>query len=369
MEYKCKICNKNYSSYQSRCNHMRKYHSFKSPQKCTQLSSISNKSSSNPPQKKILFCKFCNKNLSRIDNLKRHEEICKKKENKDKEDDIDEIEEIKKQNIQLKKEMEELKNLVQKSFKIHPKTLNKINNQLNSNNNNSNNTINQTINIVQLGRENLSDVLSEKQKISVLDRQAMSLNNLVELVHISGKFVKFQNVYITNLRSNFAFRYDEKYNKFITVNKNDLLTDILECRMYDIEQFYKEIHPKMEPKKANQIKKFIERMSNEEDSIKGLKREEITLILYNNKENIIASSDKLLHIKDVPKNTIKDTSKDVITSDPKNTIKDTSKDVITSDPKNTIKDTSKDVIIGNPKDTSKKEPKKKIIKVKESINL
>lgn len=164
----------------------------------------------------------------------------------------------------------------------------------------------------------------------------MSLNNLVELVHISGKFVKFQNVYITNLRSNFAFRYDEKYNKFITVNKNDLLTDILECRMYDIEQFYKEIHPKMEPKKANQIKKFIERMSNEEDAIKGLKREEITLILYNNKDNIIASSDKLIQIKDVSN---KDAPKEIL--------------------KNEI----------NLENTPKKEPKKRIKKVKESIDL
>jgi hypothetical protein len=313
MEYQCKFCNKHYSSYQSRCNHIRKFHTDDISSNSPQNSSISEKISSKTPQKssKMLFyCKYCDKTLSRIDNLKRHEEICKEKDanNKlisEKEAEF-EIEEIKKQNLQLKKEMEELKNLFQKSLKIHPKTLNKINNQLNSNNNISNNTINQTINIVQLGRENLSDVLSEKQKISVLDRQAMSLNNLVELVHVSGKFVKFQNVYITNLRSNFAYRYDEKYNKFITVNKNYLLTDILECRMYYIEQFYKEIHPKMEPKKANQIKKFIERMSNEEDAIKGLKREEITLILYNNKDNIITASDKLIQIKDVSKDIPKD---------------------------------------------------------------
>jgi hypothetical protein len=220
--------------------------------------------------------------------MKRHQNNCKEKDKYLMESL--EKEEIKKMLEDSQKQNQELMLMLQKALKIHPKTLNKINNQLNSNNNtNSNNTINQTFNIVQLGREDLSNVLSEKQKISVLDRQAMSLNNLVELVHVSGKFVKFQNVYITNLRSTFAYRYDEKFNKFITVNKNDLLNDILECIMYDIEQFYKEIHPKMEPKKANQIKKFIERMANEEDTIKGLKKEEITLILYNNKENIINS--------------------------------------------------------------------------------
>ena len=71
--------------------------------------------------------------------------------------------------------------------------------------------------------------------------------------------------------------------------------------MYDIENFYKEIHPKLEPKKATQIKKFIERMADEEDKLKGLKREEITLILYNNKEKIISSSEKTLQIAEKEK--------------------------------------------------------------------
>jgi hypothetical protein len=93
--------------------------------------------------------------------------------------------------------MLELKNMLQKALKIHPKTLNKINNQLI--NQNCNNTMNNTFNIVQLGRENLTDILTSKEKINILNRQAMSLNDLVELVHVSGKYKSFQNVYITNL--------------------------------------------------------------------------------------------------------------------------------------------------------------------------
>jgi hypothetical protein len=80
--------------------------------------------------------------------------------------------------------------------------------------------------------------------------------------------------------------YDEKQNNFIAVNKNELLNDLLDSRMYDIEKFYEEFEEKLEPSRAEKIKMFIERMNDEEDCLKGLKKEEIKLILYNNKEAI-----------------------------------------------------------------------------------
>jgi hypothetical protein len=193
----------------------------------------------------------------------------------------------------FRKEMQNLKELLQNSLKIHPKTLNKINNQLNNNGGIVNNgTMN--VQIVQLGHENLSEVLSDNQKINILNRQAMSINDLVEMIHTSNKYSQFKNVYITNILSNIGHKYDEKSKKFIAVNKNDLLNEILESRMFDIETFYNEIHPKMETKKANQIKKFIDRMTNDKDKIKGIKKEEIKLILYNNKDKLIPNKDKLI---------------------------------------------------------------------------
>ena len=191
----------------------------------------------------------------------------------------------------MKIKIDEMMNLLQKALKIHPKTLNKINTQLN----NTNNGIINNINIVQLGNEDLNNVLTDNQKLKILNRQAMSLNDLVELVHISDKFKQFKNVYITNLQSSFGYKFDEKNNKFIAVNKNELLNDILESRMYDIESFYEDMQYKMDPVRADQIKLFIDRMTNEEDILKNLKKEEIKLILYNNREKIINNKE----IKDI----------------------------------------------------------------------
>ena len=282
MEYKCNYCNKNYASYQSRCNHIRKYHTDDRNTKETLTNKLGNiketltNTSLLVETPNLLNCKYCNKNFTTTQSKYRHMKYyCKEKNNKN------EIQEIKKENIEMKKEIADLKNLLQKSLKIHPKTLQKINNQLNNNG-----TINNTINIIQLGKEDLNKMLSTAEKMSILNRQAMGINDLVKLVHTSGKYKKCMNVYITNLQNTIGYMYDEKQNNFIAVNKNELLNDLLDSRMYDIENFYEKLQSKFESEKANRIKKFIDRMKNDEDCLKDLKKEEIKLILYNNREVI-----------------------------------------------------------------------------------
>ena len=277
----CKYCNKAYTSQSSRSNHIKKYHNNENknspsngiqicPPICPQ---------SNPSYK----CKNCPNVYKYRQGLWKHELKCSIKLSNNQKEML----EIKneKEMLEMKKEIEKLKNMLQKALKIHPKTLNKINNQLNNSG-----TIN-NITIIQLGHENLSEILNTKQKKNILNRQAMSLNDLVDLVHVSGKYKNFQNVYITNLQSTFAYKFDEKANKFIAVNKNELLNDLVDSRMYDIEKFYEEVCPELEPRRAEQIKKFIDRMGDEEDDLKGIKKEEIKLILYNNKDKIIKTID------------------------------------------------------------------------------
>ena len=287
MEYKCNICNKKYVSYKSLWNHNAKFHrenvviNFPKEEKNVVINS--------PVTivKDSTICNFCGKKLCDRKYRWKHEQNCKQKEiNVDKK--IDDMKkefekQIEKKELEHKKEMTALKELLYKSLKVHPKTFNKINNQLinqNSNNNN-NNTI---INIVQLGNENLIDVLTEKQKLKILERQAMSINDLVELLHTSPEYKQFKNVCVTNLQSSFAQKYDEKSKRFIAVNKKDLINDVVDCRMYDIGKFFEENQSKMNPQKAEKVKKFIDRMNNEDDTYKGGKKEEIQLILYNNNE-------------------------------------------------------------------------------------
>ena len=281
MEYKCKYCNKNYSSYQSRCNHIRRYHKLNTTETPPLPPINPPEQHQNTPKNK---CSFCNSVFSRKDSLTRHisKNRCKN-ENKKLENE-DKMEKMEKEMLEYKKEMDLLKTQLQKALKIHPKTLQKINNQLNNINNGTIN--NNTINIIQLGKEDLTKMLTMEEKMSILNRQAMGINDLVKLVHTSGKYQKCMNVYITNLQNTIGYMYDEKQNNFIAVNKNELLNDLVDSRMYDIEKFYDKLQLKLDPLKASRIKKFIDKMKNEEDCLKDLKKEEIKLILYNNKEVI-----------------------------------------------------------------------------------
>ena len=283
----CPHCNKEYSSQSSRSNHIKKYHPAIKPAQPAKMEKMDANQPPAPPEK-IIKCTNCNITFTRVDSLTRHinKKRCKGENEEIKNENIEflkikkEMLEYKKRDEIRQKELEKLKDLLQKSLKIHPKTLQKINNQLNNHGNINN------ITIYQLGKENLSELFTKQEKLGILNRQAMSINDIVELAHTSGKYKSCMNVYITNLQNTIGYMYDEKQNNFIAVNKNELLNDLLDSRMYDIEKFYEEFEEKLEPSRAEKIKLFIERMNDEEDCLKGLKKEEIKLILYNNKEAI-----------------------------------------------------------------------------------
>ena len=153
----CKYCNKEYSSQSSRSNHIKRYH-IESQSKVS-INGKSIVSDINPYP-----CRFCNKSYLHKQSRFNHEKKCNLENN-----NIN-IKKLKKENEDIKKEVSELRNLLQKSLKIHPKTLNKINNQLNNTNNG---TINN--NYIQLGHENLDDILSKKDKLTILNINVMLL--------------------------------------------------------------------------------------------------------------------------------------------------------------------------------------------------
>ena len=116
MKYKCIHCNKHYSSYQSRCNHIRRYHKVEiSPELVKPEVDVSQKLVKNS-----LKCNFCDKTYKHRSSKSKHEKSCKEIVDSDKNDEIDKM---KIEMAEYKAEMEKLKDIIQKSLKIHPKTL------------------------------------------------------------------------------------------------------------------------------------------------------------------------------------------------------------------------------------------------------
>jgi hypothetical protein len=252
---------------------MYKKHSIVNNPKVIQSNLVSNPNviqSNHSKNKEEYMCKYCNKKFQYRQGKWKHEQKCKEKDNKN-----DKME-------KLEKQIEELKDLILKSMKIHPKTLQKINNQLNNNGVINNNFV------IQLGYEDFDKVLSEKEKIGLLNQHSNSVVEMVKMVHVNSneKFKPYKSMYITNLQNNVAYKYNDECKKFIAVSKSDLLDSIIDNRLADIESFHEDYKDKITPFTSKHIQKFIERMSNEKE-YKDLKKEEIKFAIYNGREEII----------------------------------------------------------------------------------
>ena len=216
MEYICKYCNKNYKSVHSRSNHYRIYHILESKSKVSiesvkskpkvSLESVNSKPDIN---KGINNCRYCDKIYKHKQSKYKHEQLCINKSNIIEADN--KIIKLEKENLEIKNTLSELLKLC----KIHPKTLQKINNQLvNGSINNgtinktiNNGTINNTVNIVKFGTEELNKILTQCEILKILNKKMCSLEESIKMIHFNDARPEFRNIYITNLKDQYAYIY------------------------------------------------------------------------------------------------------------------------------------------------------------------
>ena len=301
----CNICNKEYSTRQNLWKHNKNNHTIIKPKLIHETLNNPHIPLTIPPkineQPKDLQCKYCDLTFTRKDNLKRHHNKCKIKNNEDnklkqenellkqqlKEQDNKIKEELKKRDNDielLKKQMLEIMN---KQNKIHPKTLTKINKQLNNNTLNDNKVINNNnINIIQLGGESLDTLFNKNQQLDVLSKRYKCLEYLVKQVHFNDNYPQFKNILITNTQNNIGYRYDKVDNKFIAINKSELLDDVITERMGDIETFYDNQSKYLDSKTKDIIHCFIDKMDDKSEKYYEQKMKDIKLVIYNNRNKV-----------------------------------------------------------------------------------
>jgi hypothetical protein len=272
MEYRCKICNKEYSSYQSLWIHNKKYHKPTDFQSNPNVIPTSIQCHPNVIPTSTISCNYCGKIFKFRQGKSKHQKNCKIKNNEKIQEQLDEM---KKQLLQI----------VKKECKIHPKTFNKINKQLNINNTqiNDNKVINNNI-IIQLGKEKLYEVFTKEEQIKVLNQGYMCLDYLVQYAHFNPKYPQFKNILITNLQNNIAYKYNITTNNFDVISKNELLNEIISERMYDINEFFENYKDDITIRMQKNIQDFIAKMDGgpyEQDKMKDIK-----IILYNNKDKV-----------------------------------------------------------------------------------
>ena len=296
--FRCNICNKNYASASSLCNHNKKFHnsvnnSISQPNNSISqpINSISQPNTTLESIIKLYNCKYCLKKYKHQQSKFRHEQTCNNKPNLNEENNL------------LKQELTEIKNqlaiFVNKQAKVHPKTLQKIIN--NTNITNTTNTMNNTItnnntNItIKFGSENLTEVLNDKEMQFILSRCRKSIEESIKKVHFNDNRPEYKNVLITNLQNNIGYIFNGK--KFEAQTKDSILNEILNKHFENIEEYI--IEDNIEDKTNKDIltkyinnrhfQKFLKEMNGIEKhsdlkNYKEYKLNEIKLLLYNNSD-------------------------------------------------------------------------------------
>ena len=302
--YKCNICNKNYSSYKSLWNHNKEFHNSNvvkrgdddikrgddDIKRGDDLVKRGDDVVKRGDDVKKYYCNICNKNFNDRSNKWKHEKKCTvNNDNK--------IEKLEEKNKILEDTINELKKqvstILDEKGKIHHKTLQKINNQLTNNGNiNNGKIINNTF--VKFGDVDYQRILDNKQVKHILNQQFMSLEESIKLVHFNKDLPEYNNVFITNLRDDIGYIFNG--TEFLSIRKNEMVNELIDTHIKEINLSLEKHKNNLNQKYVTRLEKFLD-MLNDDDtkftdqnnqrtypSYKAYKINSLKLLIYNSSD-------------------------------------------------------------------------------------
>jgi len=267
-EHKCNICIKVYASYKSLWLHKKKFHSKENN---SIINNVDIKEIININENKIINCEYCNKIFSsRFSKSEHKKKACKLNPNNYNNSINNDIIELKNKNDVMTNSIKELKELLIKNCKVHPKTLQKINkNLINNSNYTTNNNITNNINntIINKTYVNFNDsinykLLTENEILNILNRQWKCLEESIKTVHFNKKYPEHNNILITNLKDNNAYIFDGI--KFSAISKDEAIHELINSHVDEIEMSKNKYEHKISEYKLKNINKFINLINNNE---------------------------------------------------------------------------------------------------------
>jgi hypothetical protein len=228
-----------------------------------------------PCNKSILTghdCIFCNKSFTTKYIKIRHESFCKTPVQIATDDKITALEE---KNKKLEEKLQELEQMVKNGV-----------NPLQIINTNSNNVINiqnnTTIILNKYGHEDLSHITDAKLN-SIFKKCFMSIPSFIKLKHFSKEKPENCNVYISNIKSQYALIYNGE--KWTITDKKKLLNELYDDNCEFLTGEYEEKKSKLDHATIQKFKRFLD--SKDDDQTINDVKENIKQILYNEKDMVL----------------------------------------------------------------------------------
>lgn len=237
---------------------------------------------SNARTENLIQCNYCDKTFSKKSNLYRHiDSTCKIKKRIDSDREsifnrllerMNSLEEksnkLEKENKQIRDENKQLKHTVSITSNVNNST---------TNNNTTNNTIN--IKIVPFGKEDM-DYLTNKECMDIIKKGFSCVPHMVEYVHFNKNKPEQHNVYISNMKDQYAMIYDGKDWRMIT--KDKVLDKLFILKQGYLEGRFTDISDKLDEFTVAKFQRFLDQY--EDPEIHKYIKQEMKLVLYNNRD-------------------------------------------------------------------------------------
>jgi len=253
--YKCMLCNKHFNYKSELIKHINK------KKTCNDVINNDNCNNSNTNVIiDVLKCDTCNKDFASIKTLNRHKKkYCNQLEKIEKNDLIDLVK-------NLKKEITEKDKLIINNITTIDNTQNNIQNNI-------------TINAY--GKEDISHITDKDYKYLFTKCNSL-IPALIELIHFNEDKPENANVYISNIKSPYAYVYDGiKWN---LMNKDEIIDDIYDNKCIIIIDKFDDIKDILNKHTIELFNKFIDK--HDSDLMKKNISDKIQLLLYNNRNLI-----------------------------------------------------------------------------------
>ncbi len=230
------------------------------------------------------LCQFCEKSFSFSQSLYRHLKICKEKKKND-EDKNNLLNLVEMLNDQLKEQREEFKKALNKRDEELSKRDNQIDELIKKAGitNNITKNIQQNIKLLAYNNTDISH-LKDKDYLKCLNHSNMCIPHLIKEIHFNPEKPENHNIYISNLKNNFALVYDG--SKWNLQNRNETVEDLINNNEDILEQKLEEWieNGNNFPEIMKKFNRYLEK--KEHDVVLNKIKEEIKLILYNNRSLI-----------------------------------------------------------------------------------
>ena len=169
-------------------------------------------------------------------------------------------------------------NILENKIKELEETINNLKSQTHTVINNNNST-NINVNITLPHSSSNYGFLSDKDYIQCINRMMLSVPTLIQKVHFDAKHPENHNICITNSKNKRVMVYNEE--QWDLCNQENIINELINNNEIVLEEWLDHGDEKY-PKAMEKFQKYLE--LKEEDGVVDKIKEEIKLMLYNNRK-------------------------------------------------------------------------------------